>query len=130
MRAHLKEGTSIPARVVESFMPFITLRDMAHMIDVGRQRRHQLGLSIVEVEDCAGLTADHIAKAETGRPVNIDTAISWLGALGYEIVLRPVDLPAITLRFVAAKRGALSRSARAQWARRSTRPQDEPAGRR
>ncbi len=105
MRAKLVENTTIPPRVVSSFDPLIPIRDWPHMREVMRDRRQELRLSIADLEHCAGLTADHIAKAETGaRNVNLDTIIAWAGAEGYEIVLRPIELPAITLRVLAETR--------------------------
>jgi len=87
-----------------------------------RLRRQELELAIPEVEHIAGLARDHLAKAEKPNPTklpNVDTTLWWAAALGYEVVLRPVDLPDIALRIISetrpqgSRRRALSRRDRA-----------------
>lgn len=68
-----------------------------------RKRREQLLLTIPEVEEIAGLTAYHIAKAEKDNPSRLPelgTIILWSQALGYDVVLRPTQLSTMTLRFI------------------------------
>lgn len=72
-----------------------------------RARRRELGLTITEIEEVAGLTKDHIAKAEKNDPTRIpgmDTISFWATALGYEIVLRRGPLPKVTLRTITETR--------------------------
>lgn len=77
-----------------------------------RGRRQSLTLNINEVEEIAGMTQDFLAKFErdgwaeagTVRQPNVQTLVEWAGALGYEVVLRPVGLPAKALSYIAATR--------------------------
>lgn len=69
-----------------------------------RERREDLLLSIPEVEEIAGLTKDHLAKAEKDNPSRLpelDTIVVWAQALGYEIVFRPTQLSNMGLRLIA-----------------------------
>jgi hypothetical protein len=104
VRTHITEGGRIPQRYTVDDQGWIPLTGANHAVDVARQRRQQLRLSIAEVEECAGLTADHIAKAETGRQFNVDTACVWFPAIGYDLVLVPRPLPSVTLRVLAETR--------------------------
>lgn len=68
-----------------------------------RHRREEMLLSIPEVEDIAGLTVDHIKKAEKDNPSRIpefDTLVLWAQALGFELVLRHSGLPNLGIRFI------------------------------
>lgn len=68
-----------------------------------RERREDLLLTIPEVEEIAGITKDHIAKAEKENPTRtpgLDIIAEWAAALGYEIVLRPTQLSALSLRLI------------------------------
>jgi transcriptional regulator with XRE-family HTH domain len=72
-----------------------------------RQRRKDLGLSIDDVEDIAGMASSHLAKAEIPRAsrfASLDTMALWAGALGYDIVLRPKPLTPKALRVLTEKR--------------------------
>jgi transcriptional regulator with XRE-family HTH domain len=121
VRTQLREGSSIPQRFSVDNEGWIVLTSGAHAVEVLRHRRQQLRLSIAETEECAGLTADHIAKAETGRQFNLDTACMWFPAIGYDLVLVPRPLPAITLRVLAETRAkADSRGRRFERAGRET----------
>jgi len=107
MRAKLKEGGPLPSTCGRSW-------DGAELIVTGypelqrflRDRRCILGLSQQAVEQAAGFTDSHLAKAEKDNPFrrftleNIDT---WARTLGYEIVLRPIPLPPITLRILSER---------------------------
>jgi transcriptional regulator with XRE-family HTH domain len=124
VRMVIREGGVIPARASEDDDGWIVLKGASHAVEVGRQRRQQLRLSIAETEECAGLTADHIAKAETGRQFNLDTACAWFPAIGYDLVLIPRPLPAITLRVLAETRSKEDSRAR-RFSRGAREPQDE-----
>ena len=104
VRTHITEGNSIPQRFTVDDEGWIPLTGAAQAVEVARHRRQQLRLSIAEVEECAGLTADHIAKAETGRQFNVDTACVWFPAIGYDLVLVRRPLPSVTLRVLAETR--------------------------
>lgn len=72
-----------------------------------RDRRDALGMNIAELEECIGLTKDHLAKIEpdnAARIPNIETFMDWAQGLGYEVVLRNVGLPAKTLATIAQTR--------------------------
>lgn len=75
-----------------------------------RARREQLGLSIRNVEEAAGLADDYLAKFEKDDPSKIPNAQSfmeWIQALGYEVVLRPRALPPYTMRIISETRDQL-----------------------
>lgn len=68
-----------------------------------RDRREDLLLTIMEVEDIAGLTHGHLMKAEKENPTRtpgLDIIAEWAAALGYEVVLRPTQLPKLSLRII------------------------------
>ena len=72
-----------------------------------RDRRVALGLSIREVEECAGAATDHFAKAEKDQPTripNIEIFIEWATSLGLELWLVPGDLPPYTRRVIVETR--------------------------
>lgn len=77
-----------------------------------RDRRQALTLNINEVEEIAGMTPDFLAKFErdtwadagTVRQPNVQTFVEWAGSLGYEVVLRPIGLPAKALSYIAQTR--------------------------
>lgn len=75
-----------------------------------RERRENLALSIRDVELVAGIAGDFAAKFEKDNPSkypNVETFIDWVSALGYQIVLRPADLPPYTVRIIAETRDKL-----------------------
>jgi len=68
-----------------------------------RERREDLLLTIPEVEEIAGVTKDHFAKAEKENPTRtpgVDIIAEWAAALGYEIVMRPAQLSPLSLRLI------------------------------
>ena len=72
-----------------------------------RQRREDLALSIKDVEEVAGMAVDHLAKFEKDDSVRIPNAqifFEWVQALGYQVVLKPAELPVYALRIVAESR--------------------------
>lgn len=80
-----------------------------------RDRRDELGLTIREVEEISGATTDHLAKAEKDGPsrnLNTQSFIEWANALGYEVVLRPMDLPTKALRYISFTRAYFERRKR------------------
>lgn len=111
MRIRIKEGGVIPYREVG---PKHSLDQPIHSFDdvrnVLRDRRENLGLIISEVEEVAGIAGDHIAKFECdgyqkhARIPNVQTFLYWANALGYEVVLRPSVLPAVTCRRISETR--------------------------
>lgn len=72
-----------------------------------RAARESLLLTIKEVEEIAGIEPDLLAKVErngTKKIPNVQTLSDWAGALGYEIVLRPVPLTNYALRTIIETR--------------------------
>jgi len=68
-----------------------------------RAARERLLLSIREVEEISGIASDHLAKVEKDHNPRMPPAqmlFDWAGALGYELVLRPVPLPALAIRTI------------------------------
>ena len=108
LRVKLRQGGTIPPRLTrkdDSGAVVVSSFDGARM--ALRDRREQLLLTIAEVEDIAGLSSDHLAKAEKDNPdriINVDLFLHWAGALGFRVVLVPDDLPPITLRTIAQTR--------------------------
>ena len=89
-----------------------------------RERREDLLLSIPEVEEIAGLTKDHLAKAEKDNPSRLpelDTILVWAQALGFEMVLRPTPLSNMGLRLIDETGRYRSRRVRARDRRRRAR---------
>jgi len=85
----------------------VVIDDYLHGVRVLRDRREQLCLAQDEVEDCAGLTTGHIAKAEKVPPdrvMGLDHMKMWAEALGYDIVFRQKDLPMVTLGVMGRSR--------------------------
>jgi transcriptional regulator with XRE-family HTH domain len=77
-----------------------------------RSRRHDLGLSIKDVEEVAGMTADHLAKMEKDDPSrepSIFLLMCWLEALGFDVVLRAKPMPRVTLKAIEETRGIQDR---------------------
>lgn len=72
-----------------------------------RKKREGLLLTIRELEEVAGLEPDLLAKVErdgTKKIPNVQTLLDWAGALGFELVLRPVPLTPLTLRTIVETR--------------------------
>lgn len=75
-----------------------------------RSRREKLGLSIRDIEEIAGATGDHIAKAEKDDPSRIPNGqimIEWANALGFDVVLRPKAITPYGLRVICETRSKL-----------------------
>lgn len=107
MRVRFKDGGNIPVRDV----PLHSLDKAATSFDDAREilkeRRQELGLTIAEVEHIAGIASDHLAKFERtdwSRPPGIGIFLEWCQALGIDVILRPSDLPPVTLRWIAETR--------------------------
>lgn len=109
MKAKLREGGAIPwvdpdGRRNRSDIPIGTE-------DAGRQllrwRREELGLAMDEVEDLVGLTPGHINKLEKDEPdrgLRLQMFLEIAEALGYEVVIRPAELPSKTLTYLTQTR--------------------------
>ena len=72
-----------------------------------KARREELTLTIGETEDMAGFAQHHLSKAEADkvqRIPNFDFLIDWCEALGFEFVLRPKQMPPLSLRYLAETR--------------------------
>jgi transcriptional regulator with XRE-family HTH domain len=72
-----------------------------------RERRQSLHLSITDVEDISGIARDHMAKFEKDNPSKIPNVEAFLlqaQALGYDVVLRPSELPRKALAIIAETR--------------------------
>lgn len=72
-----------------------------------RARREALNLTIKELEEVAGASVDHLAKAEKNNPSKLPNAqllVEWAASLGYEVVLRPASLPPMALRYISDTR--------------------------
>lgn len=116
MRALITDGKHIPRRVVENGpSQDISLPDYNVARLTLQGRRQGLGLTIREVEEVSGLADDHVAKFEPEnwqRQPTLDTFITWAATLGFDVVLRPADLPPITLRKVSETRAVQAKRQR------------------
>lgn len=107
--AELKQGAVIPVvdpgcrrDPIDVQMPtYDALRKML------RTHRESLLLTIREVEEVAGLEPDLLAKVErdgTKKIPNVQTMLDWAGALGFELVLRPIPLTPYAMRTIVETR--------------------------
>ena len=72
-----------------------------------RDQREKLLLTIREVEEIAGIEGDLLAKVErdgSKKIPNVQTLSDWAGALGFEIVLRPIPLTSYAIRTIIETR--------------------------
>jgi len=103
--AELKYGGHIPAVDPGCRRDPIDIQ-VASYDDIRRQlraARESLLLSIREVEEISGIASDHLAKVEKDKNPRMPPAqmlFDWAGALGFEIVLRPIPLPALAIRTI------------------------------
>ena len=101
VRAKLQPGASIPKTCGSgAALPEFVIVGYDEVRRFLRRRREYLGLSQRDAEECAGMAVDHLAKMEKDDPSripNIQTFIEWAQTLGYEVVLRPTDMPLVTL---------------------------------
>lgn len=107
MMAKINEGAKVPQRVRPSATGEHVLGQYSDIRDALRARRKDLRLTSVEVEEVAGLTSGHVAKAEQENPhrhITLPILISWANALGYNVALVPADLPPVTLRMISDTR--------------------------
>lgn len=112
LRAKLAEGTHVPqvdANLHRSRldMPVSGFDQLRLLL---RDRREELGLSIHEVEEVAGIAVDFLAKFEKDDPSklpNFQTAVEWMQALGYEVILRPTEMTPYALRTICDTRAKL-----------------------
>lgn len=110
LRATIKPGGSIPARLVKRDNKDLVVTSFVDLAGFLRDRRATLALTLGEVEDVAGVTGSIIAKAEMKtalRGKSIGTIVPWAGALGYELVLRPMNLSPMMLRTIAESRSVV-----------------------
>lgn len=117
MRARIRKDTGAPPRLNERVETDIEAKSFDEVRQMLRARRLELALSIPEIEEAAGLTTDHLAKFERpdfSKIPNLDTVIYWAGALGFELVLRPAELPPMTLRMITETRPILPQRRRRQ----------------
>ena len=115
MRARVKEKGDVPPRINNRVrLDFVAASFDAVRLFL-RGRREDLRLNIAEVEEAAGLTVDHLAKFErdnAGKIPNVEMFLLWANALGFEVVLRPTDLPRRTLREIVNTRDRAVRRGR------------------
>lgn len=103
LRVKLTPDGHIPSKTATAYQSDVVLRSNEDGRVALRERRQELGLIITDVEHIAGLTPDHLAKAEMPNPsrvVNVDTFTIWANALGFDVVLRRKELPPVTLRAI------------------------------
>lgn len=108
MSVDLKPGRAIPATCGHrSDAGERTIGSYTAARDALRWRRESLCLTIKEVEEVAGVTVDHLAKAEKDDPdrvISTQIFIEWAKSLGYDVVLRPTEIPPMTARYIADTR--------------------------
>lgn len=111
MRLRLAPGKAIPLNIPDQgYVVDLAVESFDQVRQILRDRREGLTLSIQELEQASGLADDHILKFErdnwqdSGRMPNTETFIAWAQSLGYQVVLRPTSLPAITLGLISSTR--------------------------
>lgn len=107
MRARLKQGGAIPRREGQGQTWDQSVTSFDEVRETLRQRRQELGLTIPEVEEVAGIAGDHLAKFERDnfdKIPNTQLFFEWANALGMQVILRYGDLPPVTLRWIADTR--------------------------
>jgi transcriptional regulator with XRE-family HTH domain len=113
LKAVLKDGDNVPETcAVGPSLTEITIGCYDDARKFLRQRRDDLVLSIKDVEEVAGMTVDMLAKVEKDNPSKIPNFIfvlEWAQSLGYDLVLRPGNLPNYALRTIAESRGQMKR---------------------
>lgn len=135
LRIQMEVGKHVPIREVDqSHLLDHVLHEYNDARKVLRDRREDLGISIAELEEVAGIAKDHLAKFEPdgyrkhNRVPNIEIFLWWANSLGYEVVLRPKELPPITCRAIAETRHLWkARNGVRQRRRRRGVPQDHEA---
>ncbi len=76
------------------------------LVEILRRRRQELGLSQDDVEYAAGLSIDHIGKAESGeRSLTLPTFTAWANTLGFDFRLAPAPVPDQVIKVIQAKAG-------------------------
>lgn len=108
LRIRLRAGGKVPeACNPDPAIGEIIIDNWSQVSDRLLERREQLCLSIKDVEYAAGLADDYLAKFGKHNPAKIPNAqafFEWARSLGYQVVLRPTDLPPLTLRVLAESR--------------------------
>lgn len=107
LSARLKPRGGVPQRDVPGHSLGKVVSCFEDVRDVMKNRRMDLGLTIAEVEHISGIASDHLAKFEKTewyRQPSMDIVTAWTGALGVDMVLRPGELPPITMRWIADTR--------------------------
>lgn len=106
LKVLLNPAKPIPAtRKTDADLAEIAVPSFNAALEFLMDRRNELGLNQAELEECIGLTKDHLAKVESEvRIPNIMTFIEWAQGLGYGVYLRPIGLPPLTLSTIAQTR--------------------------
>ena len=106
LRVNLKPGMEIPQACPGSeTIADVPMRDYQQLLAFLSERRESLALNMPEAERCIGLADGHLNKIESlARQPYPATLFDWAAGLGYQIVLRPVGLPPITLAVIAQTR--------------------------
>ena len=110
MRARFRAALDVPPRN----LPLHSLDEPVRSFDDARAllkaRREELGLTIAEVEHVSGIADDHLAKCERtafDKMPNVQTFMEWAQALGFDVILRPAELPPVVLRVISETRDKL-----------------------
>lgn len=112
MMTQLRQGARVPPRAPGSDNTEVQVTDYEAVRVLLRERREQMGLSIREVEEDAGMAVDFLAKFErdtwnragTIRLPNLATFIEWAQVLGFEVYIRKGPMPPKVLRTIAQTR--------------------------
>lgn len=109
MKAKLREGGPIPWVDPDGRRNRLDMEVASE--DSGRKmlrfRREELGLAMDELEDLVGLTPGHVNKLEKDNPdrgMSLQMFIDLSEALGFEVVVRPREMPLKTLSYLAGTR--------------------------
>lgn len=131
----IQPGTPVPnVEAPSAYVREFVMKSFHHMRKLLRQRREELNLTIQDVEEIAGFATAHLAKFERdGVKIapNMTTVLTWCDVLGFEVILRPKQMPPQTLGVIAETRWLVRR--RQKWAaysrtERKKKPLMLPAG--
>lgn len=122
LKAVLKAGSKIPQcdpdlRRDPTMLPIGIYDDLRLIL---KERREGLNLSMGDIEFASGLADGHVNKMESPNPARIpqiDTVLLWLQSLGYELVVRPTELPPATASILEGTRDMSGIRARRNWRR-------------
>lgn len=128
LRVNLRPDAPIPKACPNAdTLADVPMADWGALLGFLVDRREALALSQLDLDDCIGLSPDHIAKMESmARLPSVPTMFHWVASIGYEVILRPVGLPTKTLAVIARTRAKAAVKRRKLLQKRQTAARSAP----